>query len=142
MLVLLFTLRSSLVSRVTCSLGFRCADQTDAVTGSADVFSLHQDGPHAAEGVLWLHMLHHVAWSQNAAVVVVAQLPGLTPTKPDLQEATASQSETDVEGRTEKFVFSFHLCFITLPVFISEESSRHAASVSPDTLIGSTRLQV
>ncbi|KAG7242364.1 hypothetical protein INR49_023493 [Caranx melampygus] len=38
--------------------------QTGAIQGSTDIFSLHQDRSHPAEGVLWLHLLHHVDWSQ------------------------------------------------------------------------------
>ncbi len=47
------------------SLCLRYTTQTGASQGSADLLSLYQDRPHPAEGVLWLHMLHHVAWRQN-----------------------------------------------------------------------------
>lgn len=45
-------------------LGYRCTNQTEG-SGSTSVLSLHQDRPHTAEGMLWLHMLHHVAWIQT-----------------------------------------------------------------------------
>lgn len=55
-------------------LGFRYTNQTDAVQGSADLRSLRQDRPHPAEGVLWLHMLHHVDWSLNGGGLHTAGL--------------------------------------------------------------------
>ncbi|KAA8594988.1 hypothetical protein FQN60_012123 [Etheostoma spectabile] len=51
--------------KVIKQLIFKCINQTGSIQGSADLFSLRQDRPHSAKGVLWLHMLHHVDWSQN-----------------------------------------------------------------------------
>lgn len=43
----------------------RCTNKTGNIQGSAGIIALRQDRPHPAEGVLWLHMFHHVDWSQN-----------------------------------------------------------------------------
>lgn len=43
----------------------RCTNKMGNIQGSADLFSLHQDRPHPAEGVLWLHLFHHVGRRQN-----------------------------------------------------------------------------
>lgn len=81
------------------SPSLRCTNQTGAIEGSADLFSIHQDRPHPAEGVLWLHMLHHVDCRADTGAT---NQKSATPQE-SIFPVSAFQSEKDSEAQMEQY---------------------------------------
>lgn len=70
----------------------RCTNKTGNIQVSADIISLCKDRAHPAEGVLWLHMFHHVDWSQNRGPPLLRLTQGLQ-TKMAIPQSQYYQSQ-------------------------------------------------